>query len=179
MILQNIRFSQVRELDLSGLIWTIIDSILSIVDLNQIRKLDITKMGDIPINKLNELLIHTSHLYHLILTNFNPLLILPSHIRCLTFLKKIEFIDIDACCTALLCIERVELPVESEEIMIELINRVEYLHHIVIFSHIWSSLSDITIKWFQQNSYRLKTKNFTYQFGNRLFPEIHFSFTNK
>jgi hypothetical protein len=177
MVLPSFRFTQVRELKLQGSAQNTIDPILSIIDLSHTRKLDVSGIVDITIYKLNELLTHTSCLYHLVLPYFHPLLILPSHIRFLTLERKTEWIDIDAFCNVLSYIESVTLQVKSEKLMIILINRVEHLHNIIFRFPMFSPLSNITTEWFEQNSHRFTTKNFTYQSHYEFDSEIHVSFS--
>jgi hypothetical protein len=73
--------------------------------------------------------------------------------------------------------ETVELDVNSETVLIELINQVEHIHNIILPAR--GSLSHITTEWFEQNSHRFKTKKFTYQIRNTYFREVHVSFSNK
>lgn len=175
MIFANFRFTQVSELCLVGSTLASIDSILSIVNLNQITKLDVTHIENISIDKLNDLLNHTTRLYLLKLTNFDVLLNIPSHIRYIILKNTIQLIDLDTFCHVLSYIEKVKLPVESEEMIIQLVNRIECLHNIVLCFSPWCSLSNMTIEWFQQNSHRFNTQNFTCQFSDTLFPDIYLS----
>ncbi len=154
-----------------------IEKILSIVNLNHIRKLSITRIRRIPIDQLNELLTHTCRLYHLTLRGFDPSIILPSHIHSLTFTRTIEIYDMDVFCSVLSHVNTLKLYVNSRNTIISLINRIECLHNIIFCLDQGNNLpKTVTDGW---NSYRLPKKNISYQFKKTSFPELHVSLANE
>ncbi|CAF1427048.1 unnamed protein product [Rotaria sp. Silwood1] len=82
--LPNYRFIHVNSLYLSGLTLPSIDNIMSIVDLNQIKELNMSHIKNISIGEIHLLLEHIPNLNHLIFKNFIPLFKPPSHIYSFT-----------------------------------------------------------------------------------------------
>ncbi|CAF4611956.1 unnamed protein product, partial [Rotaria sp. Silwood2] len=164
---QNYTFTKVNSLRLIG------DSSLfnlnmltSIVDLSRVRILDVSSVGNISISQLRDLVEHTPRLYYLTMRQQNQSFILPSHIRSLHLKRNlsydtINFTNIDQLRCQLLHIVQLEIKVQTQEMMIEIIERFDQLESIIFQ---WSgNLSEnyTSSEWFQQNTRRLRQNNFT------------------
>ncbi|CAF3824580.1 unnamed protein product [Rotaria sp. Silwood1] len=120
--LPNYRFIHVNSLYLSGLTLPSIDNIMSIVDLNQIKELNMSHIKNISIGEIHLLLEHIPNLNHLIFKNFIPLFKPPSHIYSFTIEEWKFSDDLNLFCRMFSHVQSLKIDIISLEMMIELIN---------------------------------------------------------
>ncbi|CAF3285691.1 unnamed protein product, partial [Rotaria sp. Silwood2] len=164
---QTYTFTKVNSLRLIGGSSSFNLNILtSTVDLGRVRILDVSSVDHISTSQLRDLLEHTPRLYHLTMRQQNQSFILLSHIRSLHLKRSLShdtfnFANIDQLRCELLHIVQLEIKVQTQELMIEIIERFDQLESIIFQ---WSGylLEKYTSsEWFQQNTRRLHENNFT------------------
>ena len=153
-------FSQVNSLRLLGPELPPVRTLVSFVDLGRIKKLDISRIRFISNDRLQVVLDHAPSLIHLTMKNFDPLLIIPRHIRSFKLETDDERIDVDAFCLRFQHIEHLDLTVNSKQIMIQLIDQLEYLQSINFRLSNVRNRTNFSTGWFQLNSRRLNAINF-------------------
>ncbi|CAF3213555.1 unnamed protein product [Rotaria sp. Silwood2] len=124
-------FSQVDSLRLLGSTLPSVSILMSYVDLHRIKKLDVSNISTILVGELHSLFDHTPQLYHFTLKILNPLFVLPRQLRSCKLENNGQSIDVDQFCSICSSIEHLDITVESKEIMIALIDRLEHLESIV------------------------------------------------
>ncbi|CAF4173573.1 unnamed protein product [Rotaria sordida] len=129
----NYRFIHVNSLNLIGSTLPSIDNIMSIVDLNQIKELDVSHIKNISIGKIHLLLEHIPNLNHLIFKNFIPLFKPPSYIYSFTIEEWKLSDDLNLFCRMFSHVKSLKMEINSLEMMIELINRLKYLENILVW----------------------------------------------
>ncbi|CAF1427784.1 unnamed protein product, partial [Rotaria sordida] len=130
---QTYTFTKVNSL---RLIWHCLplnlNSLTSTVDFVRVRILDISSVDHISTCELRDLLEHTPRLYHLTMRQQNQSLILPPHIRSLHLKRSlsntgINFENLDQLRSELSHIVQLEIKVQTQELMIEIIERFDQL----------------------------------------------------
>jgi hypothetical protein len=160
------RFTHVNCLILIGSTLPPIDILCSIVDLSQIKELDISLIKNISIGQIHLLLEHTSRLNHLIMENLIPLFIPPSYIHSYTIKKWDYNNDINKFCSRFSHIKSLKIDLYSIKMMIKLINRLKYLEHIVFWYNFEKHFPFISMRWLRRTIYRLRREKFTYEAGD-------------
>ncbi|CAM4835886.1 unnamed protein product [Rotaria magnacalcarata] len=148
-----------------------LNMLTSTVDLGRVRILDISSVDHISTSELRDLLEHTPCLYHLTMRQQNQSLILPSHIRSLHLKRSlsqdsINFTNIDELRCELLHVVQLEIKVQTQELMIEIIERFDQLESIIFQWSGYLSEKYTSSEWFQQNTRRLHENNFTCRRGS-------------
>ncbi|CAF4075678.1 unnamed protein product [Rotaria sordida] len=159
--LPNYRFIHVNSLNLSGSTLPSIDNIISIVDLNQIKELNISHIKNISIGQIHLLLEHIPNLYHLIFKNLIPLFKPPSHIYSFTIEKWKFSDDLNLFCRMFSHVKSLKIDIISLEMMIELINRLKYLESILVWYNFEKHAPFISMNWLRRNIPCLRRKKFT------------------
>ncbi|CAF4205286.1 unnamed protein product [Rotaria sordida] len=159
----NYRFIHVNSLNLIGSTLPSIDNIMSIVDLNQIKELDVSHIKNISIGKIHLLLEHIPNLNHLIFKNFIPLFKPPSYIYSFTIEEWKLSDDLNLFCRMFSHVKSLKMEINSLEMMIELINRLKYLENILVWYNFEKHAPFISMNWLRLNIPRLRRKKFTCQ----------------
>ncbi|CAF1597906.1 unnamed protein product [Rotaria magnacalcarata] len=167
-------FTKVNSLTIVGSVLPSFDNLKFIVDFDRVQNLDISGIDFLSANEFHNLVAHAGCLRHLTIKEFDPLLILPRHIYSLTIYRAVQSASINLFCHLLSHVEHLAMTVESKEIMIQLIDRLEHLETFSCsFSYKLPNLDDVSVKWLQQNTRRLKTNNFTCRIGvERIYLSI-------
>ncbi|CAF3810172.1 unnamed protein product [Rotaria magnacalcarata] len=167
-------FTKVNSLTIVGSVLPSFDNLKFIVDFDRVQNLDISGIDFLSANEFHNLVAHAGCLRHLTIKEFDPLLILPRHIYSLTIYRAVQSASINLFCHLLSHVEHLAMTVESKEIMIQLIDRLEHLETFSCsFSCKLPNLDDVSVKWLQQNTRRLKTNNFTCRIGvERIYLSI-------
>ncbi|CAF4059887.1 unnamed protein product [Rotaria sordida] len=174
--LPNLLFTHVYSLTLLTLNLPSIEILQSIVNIKQIREIDVSLIKNFSIDEFYILIDHMINLKH-IKMQYNPLFIPPLHIDSYILIPKDEEIfvinknNIKKFSYLFFHIKNLEITVQSKDIIIELINQLHYLERIKIFCY-QDYLLNINYNWFQQNIPRFNTINFTYRITSSLFLSI-------
>ncbi|CAF2053756.1 unnamed protein product [Rotaria magnacalcarata] len=160
-------FCHIYSLTLLTLTLPPIEILQSIVDLKQIREIDVSLVKNLSIGEF-EIFIECMTNLKAIKMEYNPLFVPPIRINCYTFIRKDEelFIidenNIKRFCYLFFHVRNLEITVQSKDIIIQLLARLYYLERIKIFCY-QNSLLNIKYNWFKQNIPRFNTVTFTYR----------------
>ncbi|CAF1494279.1 unnamed protein product [Rotaria sordida] len=163
IILSNYRFIHVNSLELAGPTLPSIHYLISIVNLNQIKELDISRIENISIGEIHLLLEHTPRLNHLKFQNWIPLFKPPLHIYSFTTKHWSLSNDLDLFCRMFSHVKSLKIDIISLKMMIELINRLKYLENVVFWYNFEKHAPFISMNWLRRNIWGLRRKNFTYK----------------
>ncbi|CAF1384106.1 unnamed protein product [Rotaria sordida] len=156
----NYHFSHVNSLNLIGSTLPSIDNIMSIVDLNQIKELDITHIKNISIGEIHLLLEHIPNLNHLIFKNFIPLFKPPSHIYSFTIEEWKLSDDLNLFCRMFSHVKSLKIYINSLEMMMELINRLKYLENILVWHNFEKHAPFISMNWLRRKKFTCKEDDY-------------------
>ncbi|CAF2981584.1 unnamed protein product [Rotaria sp. Silwood2] len=177
IILPNSLFTNVYSLTLLTSNLPSIDILQSIVNLKQIRDLDVSLIENISIDEFYILIDCMINLKN-IKMQYNPLFIPPLHIHSYTLIPNDEetFVidknNIKKFSYLFFHIKNLEITIQSKDIIIQLLNQLHYLERIKIFCY-QDYLLNIKYNWFQQNIPRFNRINFTYRItSSSLFLSI-------
>ncbi|CAF4131059.1 unnamed protein product [Rotaria sordida] len=118
------RFNQVNSLCLLGPVLPSTRTLMSFVNLHQIRKLDVSNINLVLLVELHLIFNETPRLYDLILKTIDPLLVLPERIHSFKLNNDSQLIDVNQFCSIVSHIKHLQITIDSEAIMIVLINRL-------------------------------------------------------
>ncbi|CAF1248012.1 unnamed protein product [Rotaria sp. Silwood1] len=159
----NHRFTQVISLILSGSILMSLDILKTIIDLNQIETLDVYSIESLSINGFYELIKHLPRLNELTM-EFNPLFVVPLQIHILRLEDDSRRITIDTLYHTIHNVKTLEIPKNSRNMMIDIIDQLKNLDNIMFTHDEFSQDADtdfflkkLSFRWFENNSYRLAT----------------------
>ena len=160
-------FTHVHSLTLLSSTLPSIEILESIVNLKQVRELDVSLIKYFSIDEF-QILIHYMTSLQCIKMQYNPFFFPPLHIDSYIFIRKdqeifvIDTNNIKRFCYLFFHIRYLEITVESKEIIIQLLKQLHYLEIVKIFCY-QDYLMNIKCNWLQQNIPRLNTNNFTYR----------------
>ena len=170
------RFIHVNRLILNGLTLPSMDSLISSVDLNSVRELDLAEIKMISIGKIHLLIEHIPNLKHLLLEKFIPLFIPPLHMDSLTIHEWEYQTNIDQFCSRFAHIKFLEIDVQSVKMMMKLIKRLKCLEHVVFKYNIDKYLPFLSGRWLKRVFCRLRRDKFTYRTADY---SLHLSIAKK
>ncbi|CAF1590038.1 unnamed protein product [Rotaria magnacalcarata] len=157
----NYRFTRVNLLHLIGSKLPSIHDLVSIVDLNQIKELNISRVKNISIGGIHLIIEHMPRLNHLIFKHFIPLFQPPAHIYTFSIETWQLKDDFDLFCCMYSNVKSLKIDITSLEMMIELVNRLKYLEDIGFWYPFEKYTHFISMKWLRRNMRRLQQINFT------------------
>ncbi|CAM4964783.1 unnamed protein product [Rotaria socialis] len=157
----NYLFTRVNLLHLNGSKLPSIHDLVSIVDLNQIKELDISRVKNISIGGIHLIIEHMPRLNHLIFKHFIPLFQPPAHIYTLSIETWQLKDDFDLFCRMFSNVKSLKIDITSLEMMIELVKRLKYLEDIGFWYPFEKYAHFISMKWLRRNMRRLQQTNFT------------------
>jgi hypothetical protein len=168
------RFTNIETLNFNFSGQISLDRLISVVDLGQVKNISIVSFNPTFVNKLHAVLEHTTHL-HRLHVQFHPSFIPPLHVRSYILYQQhaekcVNSENIDAFCRSYSHVERLEIDIESLELLVELIDRLEHLEYLKINCieyfddndyHVRPFDKSVSREWFQQNTRCLNENNFT------------------
>ena len=160
-------FTYVHSLTLLTSVLPPIEILQSIVDLKQIREIDVSLVENFSVDDFAVLVDYMTNL-KIIKMHYNPLFVPPLHINYYTFVRKdkemcvIDTNNIERFCYLFFHVRNLEITVRSKDTIIQLLNQLHYLEQIRIFCY-QDCLLNIHSSWFPQNVPRLNRINFTYR----------------
>ena len=163
----DITFDHVHSLTLLAPSLPSIELLQSIVNLQQVRQLDVSSVKTLSLNQF-QILINRMINLKTIRMQYNPFFLSPLHIDSYVFIRDdqdlsvIDLNNLQRFSYLFYHLKYLEITIQSAEIVIALLNRLHYLETIRIFSY-QNDLTNIKYQWFIENIPRLKTLKFTYR----------------
>ena len=163
----TIFFSKVFELTLMTTTLPSVEHLQSMMNLEEIQRLDVSLVKTFS-SDLFHLLIQEMNNLKVIKMQYNPFYIPPLHIYSYIFIRndqEVSVVDannLERFLYLFFHLKFLEITIQSEEILIQLLNRLHYLETIRIYSYN-NYLLRIDSRWLRGNIRRLKMMDFTFR----------------
>ncbi|CAF3681328.1 unnamed protein product [Rotaria sp. Silwood1] len=181
----NYRFNQVISLTLSGSSLLPLHILSSIIDLQQIRHLDVADIHLLLPAELENLITHTPRVTSLLM-KFDPLFIIPSQIHYLLLEGPGQSISLDRLYYTISSVKRLEISMASKQMIIDVIDRFLGLENLDIFfddgdldDDSMTIYKGISNDWLIQHTHRLKSHEFTCRHSSEVYPSMYLSFGDR
>ena len=160
-------FARVHALTLLTSSLPSIDILRSMVNLEEIPEIDISLIKHVAVDALQILVEQMYQLHHMQM-QFHPFFLPPLHIDSYTIIHSdeqmfvLDMQNVERFCYLFFHVRYLDISVQSEDVIIHLLNRLHYLELTKILCY-QDSLIDIGYRWFLQHVPRLAAMQFSYR----------------